>query len=98
MRGIAAPIGDGPCLGIRMDMGFWIRSGIRTGRRRTKRVRTERLQRMLMNRPSWLGAGDPPSTGWKNGLVKLGRWSLSYYLLHQPVMIGLLAAFVWWRG
>ena len=64
----------------------------------TMAMTCERLQRMLMNRPSWLGAGDPPSTGWKNGLVKLGRWSLSYYLLHQPVMIGLLAAFVWWRG
>jgi uncharacterized membrane protein len=52
----------------------------------------------LVNRPQWLGADDPPSSGCKKGLVNLGRWSLSYYLLHQPVMIGLLAAVVWWRG
>ncbi|MDR3368346.1 heparan-alpha-glucosaminide N-acetyltransferase [Rhodoferax sp.] len=25
----------------------------------------------------------------------LGRWSLSYYMLHQPVMIGLLSALAW---
>jgi uncharacterized membrane protein len=47
---------------------------------------------MLVNQPDWLGAGDPPSSGWKNGLVTLGRWSLSYYLLHQPVLIGILIA------
>jgi uncharacterized membrane protein len=27
---------------------------------------------------------------WLNPLAFLGRWSLSYYMLHQPVMIGLL--------
>ncbi|MDP2367229.1 heparan-alpha-glucosaminide N-acetyltransferase [Rhodoferax sp.] len=27
------------------------------------------------------------------GLAWLGRWSLSYYMLHQPVMLGLLAVF-----
>jgi uncharacterized membrane protein len=53
---------------------------------------------MLAHRPQWLGAGDAPSVGFKKGLVNLGRWSLTYYLLHQPVMIGLLAAFVWWQG
>ena len=52
----------------------------------------------LANRPQWLGAGEAPATGLKRGLVTLGRWSLSYYLVHQPVMIGLLSAFVWWRG
>jgi len=28
-------------------------------------------------------------------LASLGRWSLSYYMLHQPVMIGGLMAFGW---
>jgi uncharacterized membrane protein len=44
----------------------------------------------LRHRPGWLGATDAPATGVRRGLVKLGQWSLSYYLLHQPVMIGLL--------
>ncbi|MCY1376042.1 hypothetical protein D9M69_635020 [compost metagenome] len=52
----------------------------------------------LLHRPQWLGSGDAPATGLKRGLVTLGRWSLSYYLLHQPVLIGLLTALVWLRG
>lgn len=31
-------------------------------------------------------------------LAALGRWSLSYYMLHQPVMIGLLMAVAWVPG
>ena len=49
----------------------------------------------LVRRPSWLGAADAPATGVKRGLAAMGRWSLSYYLLHQPVMLGLLGAWVW---
>ena len=49
----------------------------------------------LANRPEWLGAGVVQATGVKRGLVKMGQWSLSYYLLHQPVLLGLVGAFVW---
>ncbi len=52
----------------------------------------------MQHRPHWLGAADAPATGLKRGLVTLGRWSLSYYLLHQPVLMGLITAFVWLRG
>ena len=31
-------------------------------------------------------------------LALLGRWSLGYYMLHQPVMIGALMAWVAWSG
>ncbi|MBP6008038.1 MAG: DUF1624 domain-containing protein [Rhodoferax sp.] len=31
-------------------------------------------------------------------LAAMGRWSLSYYMLHQPVLIGLVAGLVWLRG
>jgi uncharacterized membrane protein len=30
-----------------------------------------------------------------SALALLGRWSLSYYMLHQPVMIGALMLWVW---
>lgn len=41
----------------------------------------------LRHRPQWLAQplGRPGQS-----LAWLGRWSLSYYLLHQPVMIGIL--------
>ena len=31
------------------------------------------------------------------GLALLGRWPLSYYMLHQPVMIGALMLLAWLR-
>lgn len=52
----------------------------------------------LAHRPHWLGAADTPATGARKALAMLGRWSLSYYLLHQPVLIGLLTASLWLRG
>jgi len=32
------------------------------------------------------------ASGW---LARLGRWSLSYYMLHQPLLIGALMALAW---
>ena len=48
--------------------------------------------RWILNRhPAWLTASLPRGL---SGLVLLGRWSLSFYMLHQPLLIGslLLAA------
>ena len=47
---------------------------------------------LMRARPDWLCRAGAP--GFKP-LVVLGRWSLSYYMLHQPVMIGLLMALGW---
>lgn len=52
----------------------------------------------LAHQPHWLGAADAPATGARKALAVLGRWSLSYYLLHQPALIGLLTAWVWLRA
>ena len=59
-------------------------------------------QWLLKTRPGWLAwkpSGSSPIT--RQGfdrLALLGRWSLVYYLLHQPVMIGVLAAWKWCAG
>ncbi len=52
-------------------------------------------QWLLRSRPGWLGSGEPPAGVGARGLATLGRWSLSYYLLHQPVMIGLIGLAVY---
>ena len=43
----------------------------------------------LRHRPAWLSAAVRPVF---MPLATLGRWSLSFYMLHQPVLIGLLMA------
>ena len=43
-------------------------------------------------RARWLGWPLPAGL---RPLATLGRWSLSYYMAHQPVMIGLLLAAAW---
>ncbi|HSV45625.1 MAG TPA: heparan-alpha-glucosaminide N-acetyltransferase [Ramlibacter sp.] len=48
-------------------------------------------QALLRRRPLWLAARLPGGTP----LAWLGRWSLSWYMLHQPVLIGLVAATTW---
>jgi len=46
-------------------------------------------QWLLRTQPSWLAGGVPAAA---RPLAQLGRWSLSFYLVHQPVFIGLLSA------
>lgn len=43
----------------------------------------------VRERPQWLGSGSP-ARGGRKALVWMGRWSLSYYLLHQPVLMALI--------
>ncbi|MGH6627063.1 MAG: heparan-alpha-glucosaminide N-acetyltransferase [Burkholderiaceae bacterium] len=46
---------------------------------------------VLQQRPQWV-QGSVPGAG--RPLAFLGRWSLSYYMLHQPVLLGLMLAVV----
>ena len=46
-------------------------------------------QWLLKNRAHWVSGAIPAAAV---PLTWLGRWSLSWYMLHQPVMIGLLMA------
>lgn len=46
-------------------------------------------QWVLHRHPQWL-AGGSRAVRW---LAMPGRWSLSYYMLHQPVLLGLLMAY-----
>jgi uncharacterized membrane protein len=46
-------------------------------------------QWLLLRRPSWISQ---PISAAVSPLAWLGRWSLSWYMLHQPVMIGALTA------
>ncbi|MEO8299106.1 MAG: heparan-alpha-glucosaminide N-acetyltransferase [Burkholderiales bacterium] len=49
-------------------------------------------RQLLHHRPGWLGAGLP---GLLHPLAKLGQWPLSFYMLHQPVLIGLVLGWQW---
>ena len=49
-------------------------------------------QRLLARRPPWLVAPLPRPMAW---LAWLGRWPLTVYMLHQPLLIGALTA---WRA
>jgi uncharacterized membrane protein len=49
-------------------------------------------QWLLTQRPQWLGGPLVPTA---RPLATLGRWSLSFYMLHQPVLIGAILA---WKG
>jgi uncharacterized membrane protein len=49
-------------------------------------------QWLLAHRAQWLATPLPQSA---SPLVWLGRWSLTWYMLHQPAMIGLLSALKW---
>jgi uncharacterized membrane protein len=48
-------------------------------------------QWVLRRRPQWLGG---PLARPLQPLAVLGRWSLSFYMLHQPVLIGGLMLFM----
>ena len=49
-------------------------------------------QWVFAHRKQWLELPLPPASA---PLAWLGRWSLSWYMLHQPVMIGAMAAVKW---
>jgi uncharacterized membrane protein len=50
-------------------------------------------QWLLRSRPALLQGGLPAAL---QPLARLGRWSLSYYMAHQPVLIGLVLAWTYW--
>ncbi|MEO7338527.1 MAG: heparan-alpha-glucosaminide N-acetyltransferase [Caldimonas sp.] len=49
---------------------------------------------VLARRPDWLAGPLNPTA---RPLAVLGRWSLSFYMVHQPVLIGLLMLVLWLR-
>ena len=50
----------------------------------------------LRRQRAWLATA--ALSGPMRGLALMGRWSLSYYLLHQPGMRGGLMLWLWLRG
>ena len=49
-------------------------------------------QWLLVQRQQWLAGAMPAAA---RPLAVLGRWSLSFYMVHQPVLIGLLMFVIW---
>lgn len=47
---------------------------------------------LLKKHPRWLQGTAPRPLAW------LGRWSLPYYMLHQPVLIGVVTAVTWLKA
>jgi len=50
---------------------------------------------VLARRPGWVSGAVPAAL---RPLAALGRWALSFYMLHQPVLIGLLTLVTMLRG
>ncbi len=48
---------------------------------------------LLRAQPGWLAQVKASTSRTVGALAALGRWSLVYYLLHQPLMIGALTVF-----
>ena len=53
------------------------------------------MRELLNRRPAWVSGPLPRGLA---PLAVLGRWSLSYYMLHQPVLLGLLSLGLMLRG
>ncbi len=50
---------------------------------------------LMRRQPAWLTHALPDPSRAVKALAGLGRWSLAYYMLHQPMMIAALTALSW---